>query len=126
MRVMNGLMAVLFAFAVVVQFNDPDPGRWVAIYGAATVVCGIAAWRGRVAIVAPVAVCAAAGVWGLWTAAGGPGRLAYVHMFDSWEMKSFGSEEAREASGLLMVAMWMAVVTLTQRRSAQRHSGETR
>ena len=30
-------------------------------------------------------------------------------MFDAWEMKSPSVEEAREASGLLIVAAWMIV-----------------
>ena len=44
-RLLNGLMAVLFAVAVVVQFNDPDPLRWVAVYGAALTVSALAAAR---------------------------------------------------------------------------------
>lgn len=32
-------------------------------------------------------------------------------MFDEWEMKSPTIEEAREACGLFIVAVWMAVVT---------------
>ena len=37
-RAFNGLMCALFLLSVVVQWNDPDPLRWMAIYGAAFVV----------------------------------------------------------------------------------------
>jgi hypothetical protein len=33
-------------------------------------------------------------------------------MFDAWEMKNTPIEEAREASGLFIVTMWMAVVAI--------------
>jgi hypothetical protein len=39
LRISNLLFALLFAFSVVVQANDPDPLRWMAIYGAATAAC---------------------------------------------------------------------------------------
>ena len=37
----NALMLPLFVLSVVVQYNDPDPIRWMSIYGAAAVVCGL-------------------------------------------------------------------------------------
>jgi transmembrane protein TMEM220 len=38
MRFLDLTMALLFAFAAALQFNDPDPIRWIAIYGAACVL----------------------------------------------------------------------------------------
>ena len=35
----NALALAAFLFSVAVQFNDPDPLRWVAVYGAAAIVC---------------------------------------------------------------------------------------
>ena len=32
-----------FVLSVLVQYNDPDPGRWVLMYGAAALICG---WPG--------------------------------------------------------------------------------
>jgi len=55
-RALNGLMAALFALAVAVQYNDPDPVRWMAIYGAACIVTLMVAIRGRAPTAAPVAV----------------------------------------------------------------------
>ena len=114
-RAFNRLMCVLFLLSVVVQWNDPDPLRWVAIYGAAFVVSTIVALRGRVPIAAPLAVMVVALTWALMSLGAGPAADAYSHMFDAWEMKSAPVEEAREASGLLIVAAWMFVLVVAQR-----------
>ena len=36
LRVAAALMAIFFVYAAVVQLNDPDPVRWIAISAAAT------------------------------------------------------------------------------------------
>ena len=114
-------MALLFAFAAALQFNDPDPIRWVAIYSAACVLSLLAATtRRRVAPAASLALFAIAIVWAALIAFGGPAASEYGHMFDAWEMKSRSVEEAREASGLLIVAAWMMVLFVRARRSAVR------
>ena len=114
-RAFNRLMCVLFLLSVVVQWNDPDPVRWVAIYGAAFVVSTIVASRGRMPIAAPLMVMVVALAWALVTVGAGPAADAYSHMFDAWEMKSAPVEEAREATGLLIVAAWMFVLVVAQR-----------
>jgi hypothetical protein len=112
-RTLNGLMAVLFAIALAVQFNDPDPLRWMAIYGAALAVSILAAVRGRVPVALTVTVGAIALAWGLLLAGRGGGTFrVYQHMFDAWEMRNTSIEEAREATGLLIVFFWMVVVGL--------------
>ena len=120
-RVVNGVMALLFAVAVAVQYNDPDPVRWMALYGAAFVIALMAAVRGRGPIVAAAGVGAVALVWGLyWAVTSGTPLTLYEHMFDSWEMKNTSIEEAREASGLFIVAIWMAIVAAQSRKQALR------
>jgi len=120
-RVVNGVMALLFAVAVAVQYNDPDPLRWMALYGAAFVIALMAAVRGRGPIVAAAGVGAVALVWGLyWAVSSGTALTLYEHMFDSWEMKNTSIEEAREASGLFIVAVWMAIVAAQSRKQALR------
>ena len=52
-----------------------------------------------------------------WAATSGTPFVLYEHMFDAWEMKNTAIEEAREASGLLIVAFWMAVIAVWSRRS---------
>jgi hypothetical protein len=53
---------------------------------------------------------------------GGPAASEYGHMFDAWEMKSPSVEEAREASGLILVAAWMAVLVIRGLRTASSHA----
>jgi len=120
-RTLSGLMAVLFAVAVAVQFNDPDPAQWMAIYGAALAVSILVAARGSVPLYLPAAVGSIALVWGLLLASGnGATASVYEHMFDAWEMKNTTIEEAREASGLLLVFLWMLIVCFGARSSAKK------
>ena len=109
-------MALLFAFAAALQLNDPDPVRWIAVYTAACAVSLVMVFRRRVMPGIALAVFAIAIAWATLIAFGGPGATEYEHMFDAWEMKSPSVEEAREASGLLIVAVWMAVLLIRTRR----------
>lgn len=109
-RAIAGLMAALLAFAAAVNFNDPDPVRWVAIYTAACVVSIAIAVTGAVPIAAPAAIAITALVWGILIARRVPSLEVYTQMFDEWDMKSTIVEEAREACGLFIVAVWMIAV----------------
>jgi hypothetical protein len=103
----NWAATALFGFAAAVQFNDPDPIRWMAIYGSAAMVSTAAARWGFVPWAIPLTVAAIGGVWGIVIAARGPTQ-DFRSMFEAWEMKSATVEEAREASGLFIIATWMA------------------
>jgi hypothetical protein len=111
-------MVPLFLLAVAVQWNDPDPLPWMAIYGAAFGVSLVVALRGRIAVMAPVLAGLVALIWSVATMSSGTPAAGYWHMFDAWEMTSPSSEEAREASGLLIVAGWMFVIAAGQRQRA--------
>lgn len=43
-RIINLLLAVMFFAFAGLQFNDPDPLLWIAIYAAMTVLCALAAF----------------------------------------------------------------------------------
>ena len=120
MRIVHWIFAVLFTISALLQYNDPDPIRWIAIY---TVACAVslAMYIKRWVVPAvPLAVLVIASVWAMAIAFGGPAASEYEHMFDAWEMKSPSVEEAREASGLLIVAVWMIVLLVRARRAAVR------
>jgi len=121
-RTANGVMAALFAFAAAVQYNDPDPWRWVIVYSGAGLVALLVAVRGVIPLTAAVIVGVVALLWGLSIALRIPSLDVYGYMFDAWEMKSEPIEEARETTGLLIVAGWMALVVarawVARRRSA--------
>ena len=113
-------MAALFALAAAVQWNDPDPTRWMAVYGAACAISLMAA-RGRPPHRAMAATLAAiAMAWAIATSDNVGGGNSYLHMFDAWEMKTPAIEEAREATGLVIVAGWMLVVAVTSHRLRRR------
>jgi hypothetical protein len=111
-RILSGFMAALFAFAVVVQYNDPDPFTWMAVYGAACVISVMVARRGTIPLLAVLVLGGLAVVWSLALLAGVPSPDTFASMFDAWEMKSAPIEEAREASGLAIVAAWMVVLAI--------------
>src|SRR5262245_25806681 len=113
-------MALLFAFAAALQFNDPDPIRWIAIYTAAGVLSLVVFFRRRLPPAIVSVVLAIALVWAAAIAFGGPAASEYEHVFDAWEMTSASVEAAREASGLLSVAVWMIVLLVRGRRTAVR------
>jgi hypothetical protein len=116
LRAASGLMAGLFAFSVWLQHNDPDPARWMAIYGAAALVAGQGAlargpaWPGWLVAVAA----------GAWAASLAPAALAgtsWGRMVASWHMVDAGAELGRELGGLAIVVAWCVVVALARRRA---------
>ena len=116
MRVANALFFVAYLASVAVQLNDPDPIRWVAIYGAAAACC--VAWERRWGPHALPAVLA--GVALLWSASllvVVPSDVALGRSLTEWQMKADGSELVREVGGLWFVGLWMAVLFWRPRRS---------
>ena len=106
-RILSAAMAAVFALAVVVQFNDPDPLRWMIIYGAA---CALSTWAALrrsvpVAIASVVAVIALA--WALALGSRVYGLVMPGELVQAWEMKDERVELAREAGGLLIVSAWL-------------------
>lgn len=113
-------MALVFLFSTVVQVNDPDPVRWIAIYGLAT-VASVSSWLGRVRSWLPALVAPLALAWAVSIAPRVVGRVPLGDMFGAFEMRDTGVEESREMYGLLLVAGWMASVAIrAPKRSAQR------
>jgi hypothetical protein len=99
-RAANWTLMLLFILAVTVQYNDPDPIRWMAIYGAAAIACGLAL-KGRLPRLFAGAVALAALVWAATLA------VKVVGKENLWY-----AEEGREMMGLLVVAIWTAILTL--------------
>lgn len=108
-RVSTVVMSLLFLLALVAQYNDPDPLRWMAIYGAAA-AAGLLLLGGRLPRWLPVVVGLVALVWATALAPGVVGRVAPGDLFREVTMASAAIEEAREMVGLLIVAGWMLVL----------------
>jgi len=117
----DALMFLAFALSVAVQLNDPDPVRWMVVYGAAAVACLLSLLH-RLRWWLPAALGIAALAWAATIAPRVLGTVPVGEMFGAWEMKSPGIEESREMYGLLIVAAWMGILVLRSRRrsSAQR------
>jgi transmembrane protein TMEM220 len=110
---------VLLCFAAV-QYNDPDPVRWMAIYGAACLASALAAFRLRSAWLPAAVVGAVALAWAAYWCQGVIGRHVDMgEVFAVTRMIDTSVEETRETLGLLIVAVWMAVVAVRGRRVAR-------
>lgn len=114
LRFSNYLMIVVFALAVLVQYNDLNPLRWMLIYGAACVVCILYAvkklhWIGASTIVF------ISGTWALL-------KIPYLtvdgfrHMMEEVSMIHPGVEAAREFLGLLIIFSWVTVLAVSSYR----------
>ncbi len=91
------LMGVVFLAAAAVQWNDPDPMRWIAFYVAAGAISVYAAFRrphwllpGAMAVVALV-----------WLAGSAPGAVQSGEPL---------GEQSRELAGQAVVLIWMGVL----------------
>ena len=106
-------MAVLFAFAAAVQYNDPDPLQWMAMYGLAMLACGLAL-AGRLPRLLPALAGLGALVWAGTLAPGVVERVSLGELFQSYGMLSTAVEEGREMGGLLIVTAWMGALTVVR------------
>ncbi len=104
MRWLSILMAAVFALAAAVQWNDPDPTVWIALYcGAAAVSLAAAAnyyYAPRIALL--LFLIYAAGTLYTFPAVLSSDFSAYT----SFKMRSTDDEVARECIGLALCAGW--------------------
>jgi len=114
--VANWVMTAAFLFSVAVQYNDPDPVRWMLIYGSGSIACILGSFRRLKRYVLPATVGAAALGWAASIAPRVIGKTTFGAMFESFHMTNSVVEEAREMGGLLIVAGWMLVLTLVSKQ----------
>lgn len=113
-RVCNAVFLLIFLLSAAVQYNDPDPVRWIAVYSAAAALClawfvvALPRWVPAVLL----AVCLG------WIALLLPqviGEVSPGEVFESITMRTRAVEEAREIGGLLLVALWLTVLVVHAR-----------
>jgi hypothetical protein len=119
MRLAHGLFAALFLLGAAVQYNDPDPLRWMAIYLGAAVSCVLAA-LGRTRWPLPAVVGLIALVWAAVLASDVLGAVRPGELVGAWEMKDARVELGREMYGLFIIAAWMGVIVVTELRRRPR------
>ena len=115
---LNVLFSAMFLFSVAVQFNDPDPVRWMAMYGFATLACILELARNRRwSLPAGIGLIAVS-----WAASTGQNvhGVRISELFAEFEMKNEMVEQAREVGGLLIVALWMFVLAASALRRNSR------
>ena len=114
LSITNYVMLAVFILCIAVQYNDPDPGIWMLIYGLAAIVCFLAS-RNQMHWLLPVLICLIVLVWGLRLAHQIPENFSFNEIvFSSWSMKNYGVEIVRELGGLAIILFWMIVLTLTK------------
>ena len=103
-RILLSVIALTMAASVVVQYNDPDPIRWMALYGA-TGACAVLALLGRPSVL-PALPLAASLVW----------LAMLAPSVTSW---STTVETARESGGLFIAAFFSALLLAQWRAHAR-------
>ena len=120
MRYLNLLVAAVFAWSAIIQFNDPDPWLWIAVYAAAAVIAGMAAF-GRYSVPAVAALSVVCIGW-MATLAGGV--VDFLAQGDPGLLLTGMSAErpyvelTREFGGLALILLSCAVYGWLGRRQA--------
>lgn len=109
------VMALLFLASAALQYNDPDPVRWMAIYGLAALSC-LWGLRGPVPWPGPAVVGASSLVWAFTLAPKVFHHVRLGEMFQSFRMHDVRVEQGREMGGLLIVTAAMVVLLVWHRR----------
>lgn len=109
------IFGVLFILFAAVQYNDPDPEVWIPIYGIAALACfmayaGLGKWW-FFGILAAMFVVAAIYQWP---------PVFEGFLFSEVGMRSMNIEMAREAGGLAICAVIMAILGLLMRQPIRR------
>ena len=97
-------MLGLFVVAAMLQYNDPDPLPWMAVYGLAAAACWLAPRKPRGWIL-PAGLGMLSLAWGSFIAA----SVTTWAVFDSMDDNP-QAELAREALGLAIVSVWMGLL----------------
>jgi hypothetical protein len=105
MRVTAGVFTGVFLLCAAVQWNDPDPLRWIFAYLVAAMLSAAAA-AGRNLLVPNALAAAVFAAWFLSLAS--TIGSADPEAFTSFAMQQDSHEEPREAIGLALCAAWTA------------------
>lgn len=109
------LFAALFGLSVALQYNDPDPIRWMLIYGAGMVVAFALPFRKAVAIPG-IVVGLACAVWAILLVTGVWGKLGMSDLVLKMSEKGGAVEEGREAGGLAIEAVFLLIASVVRAR----------
>jgi len=114
-RSVSWAMTALYLVSVGLQYNDPDPIRWMLIYGAAAVCSTFLPLR-RWAIPASFFTATVALIWAVILMPEIWGRVGFTDMWRKMSEKGGAVEVEREIGGLVIVVGWLVIGALLRRR----------
>jgi uncharacterized membrane protein (DUF485 family) len=114
-RNVSWVMTALYLFSAALQYNDPDPLRWIAIYTAAAVGAAFLPLR-RWAIPFSLVVAVAALVWAAVLTPEIWGRVGFTDLWRKMSEKGGAVEVEREIGGLVIVVGWLVFGAVYRRR----------
>ena len=115
--VLNTLFLLAYLLSAMVQYNDPDPLAWIAIYLAAAGMC-IVRFCKRLPKWLPALLTALSLVWIGILLPDIVGQVSLAEIAESVSMRTRAVEEGREIGGLLLVAIWAATLMSNWGRTA--------
>jgi hypothetical protein len=121
-RVFNLVWTGVFVLFAVLQYNDPDPWRWIPIYGLAAYLCYRYATGGRPQQAALLVIffCIGYGVY-LFMGTDGVFSWATAHnrenLVQSMKATKPWIENTREFGGLLIIIVVLSINYLRHRRT---------
>ena len=99
-------MAALLALSAALQYNDPDPAAWIAIYAAGAIVSALLpATRPLAALGLVIGLVSAA--WAIYLIHAVWGQVALSDLTGKMSEKGGAVEVGREAGGLVIEASWL-------------------
>jgi len=116
-KAVSWLMAGLLFLCVALQYNDPDPIRWMVMYGAGA-IASVLLPRKRVAAAVAAVVGLVALVWAAMLIYEVWGVVALSDLANKMSEKGGAVEVEREAGGLLIEGVWLAIGAAYRSRRA--------
>lgn len=111
------VMTALLGLSVALQYNDPDPVVWMAIYGAGAILSALLPAR-RVLALPALVVGLVAAAWAIYLIQSVWGDIAVSDLTSKMSEKGGAVEVGREAGGLSIEAVWLLfAASFRQRRS---------
>lgn len=109
MKTINIFLSILFLFAAVVQYNDPDPIPWMLVYGFSAIICGLYVWKPVFSFL-PLLTGTISFIWLIFLLVilqDTPDPIIWADVFGEAGMKTESIELTREILGLFIVCAWM-------------------
>ena len=109
-------MAALFLISAAVQYNDPSPAPWIALYLAAATATGLGA-AGQSMRWFPAAIIVVCVCWEIHYIRLGAWHTAFGNLTREWHMTDQKIVDGREFYALIWIGAWMTFLLLAGPRA---------